>query len=62
MASDLTCSSCGTEIDSADDVKREELPAIDHDEESDSFSLYGDSENLFLCAGCSKPLGVGRTN
>lgn len=62
MGDTITCSSCGKDIESADDVETAEVQTMEHDEEDDSFNLYGDRTDLFLCDGCSEPLGVGRRN
>lgn len=60
MADDLTCSECGKDIESTNDLETEEVPVIETDDEDDSFSLYGNQEDLFLCEGCSNPLGFGK--
>lgn len=55
---ELECSDCGTEIESTDDLEQTELPEVEADDSS--VSLYGNTD-LFLCSGCKKPLGVGRS-
>jgi hypothetical protein len=62
MASDDTgieCPGCGATIDSEDGVEIEEVREIDSGPHGGIG--YGDAtRNLFLCANCRKPLGVGR--
>lgn len=59
MSDSLTCSECGKDIESTDDLERTEVPAVETDEDG-SVSLYG-NDDLYLCSGCKKPLGVGRS-
>lgn len=59
MADELTCSNCGKEIESADNLEQHEVPEVDVDEEG-GIHLY-ENNDLFLCKGCKKPLGVGRS-
>jgi len=57
MADTLTCSECDKQIESADELEREETTEIEVEDDG-SFSLYG-NDDLFLCKSCKKPLGVG---
>lgn len=59
MADELTCSECGKQIESTDDLEREEVHGIEVADDK-SFDLHG-SDDLFLCSGCRKPMGVGRS-
>lgn len=53
------CPECGNDIESADDFVQEgTVEEVESD--GDSFSLYGNKRDLFLCKGCRKPLGVGK--
>lgn len=58
MSDDLTCTECGTEIESTEDLERTAVPEIETDEDG-GVNPYGNND-LFLCSGCKKPLGVGR--
>jgi hypothetical protein len=53
------CPECGNEIESTADLERTEVPEIETDDNNE-FSLH-DNRDLFLCSGCKKPMGVGRT-
>lgn len=59
MADKLTCSECNKQIESADELERQETNEIEVEDDG-SFSLYG-NDDLFLCKSCKKPLGVGRS-
>lgn len=54
----MECPECGNEIESTEDLEQTEVPEFETDD--DSFSLHG-STDLFLCSGCRKPMGVGRS-
>lgn len=54
-----TCSECGDEIDSLDDLERQDVEEIEPKDDG-SFSLYGNKHDLFLCKGCRNPMGVGK--
>lgn len=53
------CPECGKQIESTEDLEQTEVPEIQTDDD-DNFSLHG-STDLFLCSGCRKPMGVGRS-
>ena len=59
MTDTVTCSDCGTDAESTDDV--EVVEDIDEIEvgDDDSFDLFG-KRDLFLCKECRNPLGVSR--
>lgn len=59
MADELTCSECGNEIESTDDLEREEVNTVEVEDDG-SFSLHG-NDDLFLCESCKEPMGVGRS-
>jgi len=60
MPDTLTCPDCGDDIETTDDLEAsEEITEIET--EGDSVSPYRDSTgDLFLCAGCKRPLGFER--
>jgi len=60
MTDELTCTECGADIESADDLDRQEIDELEVDQDG-SFSLYGNND-LYLCKSCKKPLGVGYSN
>jgi hypothetical protein len=60
MSDTLTCSECGNEIESTDDLEHEEVREMEVDEDDSSFSLY-ESSDLYLCEGCRNPMGVGHS-
>ncbi len=57
--SEMECPDCGTEIESVSDLEQTEVPAVETDDDG-NFNLY-DNEDLYLCSGCKRPLGVGRS-
>lgn len=57
MADEMSCPDCDHGIESVDDLVREEIPEIEVDADG-SFDLFGKND-LFLCKGCRKPMGVG---
>ena len=59
MSDTLHCPDCDKEIDSTEDLDTEQVPEVEGDEHS--VSLF-ENRDLFLCKGCGKPLGVGRTS
>jgi hypothetical protein len=56
---EMECPDCGTEIESTADLEQTEVAEVETDDDG-SFELYG-NEDLYLCNGCKKPLGVGRS-
>ena len=56
----LTCSECGVEHDSVDDLERETVQEVEADEDG-SISVYGKTD-LYLCKGCREAMGVGHSN
>ncbi len=59
MSDTVSCPDCGTEIESADDLEQEDVPEIEtHDD--GSITLF-ENNDLFLCKGCKKPLGMSRS-
>jgi len=60
MPDTLTCPDCGDDIETTDDLEAsEEITEIET--EGDSVSPYRDETgDLFLCAGCKRPLGFER--
>lgn len=59
MGDTLTCSGCGEEIETADDMEVEEdVPELEVNEDR-SFNLFG-NRDLFLCKNCKKPMGMRR--
>jgi len=58
MTDTLHCQNCEKEIESTDDLERVEAPEVEPDGDG-GFSLHG-NDDLFLCRGCKKPMGVGR--
>jgi len=59
MADTITCPECDAEVESLDDLeKHEEVHEVAGD--GDSIELFG-TRDLYLCKGCRKPLGVGRS-
>lgn len=58
MADTLTCDDCGHEAESTDDLETTEVPQVEADE-GGAFNVY-ENNDLYLCKGCKKPLGVDR--
>jgi hypothetical protein len=56
MGDTLTCSECGNEVESADDLEAEEEIAELEVESNGSVTLF-ENHDLFLCKGCKNPLG-----
>ena len=56
MADTLTCSECGNEVESADDLESNEEIAEIEVESNGSIRLF-ENRDLFLCKGCKNPLG-----
>lgn len=59
MGDHLSCSECGTEYESTEELEAKEVDVIEKEDEG-SFSLYG-STDLYLCKGCRKAMGVGHS-
>lgn len=59
MTDELVCPECNEEFESTDDLEQTEVPELSVDETGD-VRLHGNAD-LFLCRGCKKPMGVGRT-
>ena len=60
MTDTVTCSECGSEAASADDVEIVHDVAEIEIEDDDTFNLF-EKRDLFLCKDCRNPLGVSRT-
>lgn len=60
MADELSCPDCDKQIESADDLEREEVPQIGINGD-DSISLF-ESNDLFLCKECKNALGIAGSN
>ncbi len=61
MADEMSCPECGADVETTDDLEEagtvEELePKADG-----TFEFYGNKRDLFRCADCRKPLGVGHS-
>jgi hypothetical protein len=60
MADTMTCPDCEREIESPDDLE-ESVTLTEIDTDDGTVSPYRDETgNLFLCAGCKRPLGFER--
>lgn len=59
MADTITCSECGNEVWSSDDLEAaHEVGEMEVDDDG-SIHLF-DNRDLLLCKRCKNPLGVGR--
>jgi len=56
MEGSLTCSECGNEVESTDDLEVEEGIAEIEVGRDGSVTLF-ENHDLFLCKGCKNPLG-----
>ena len=60
MAEPLTCPDCEREIASTDDLEAS-VTVTEIETDDEAVSPYRDKTgNLFLCAGCKRPLGFER--
>ena len=60
MASDtVECPDCGAQIESEDQVEVQEVREIESRPKG-GIGYGTETNNLFLCKDCKKPLGVGR--
>lgn len=59
MSQGESCPECGEAIESSADLETETVPEIEVEDDG-SFDLYGNTD-LYLCKGCKKPMGVGRS-
>ncbi|MFQ3285551.1 MAG: hypothetical protein ACI9TI_000944 [Natronomonas sp.] len=57
MSDTITCSGCGEEVDSIEQLgESHSVPEIEAEEDG-SISLFG-NRDLFLCKNCKNPLGM----
>jgi len=59
MSDELTCPECGETAESIDDLEEGGTVTGVAEGKRGSINLY-ENHDLFLCAGCRRPLGVSR--